>query len=65
MKDEQDEKLELMSLNSEVSEFSLQELEERLETDPLAVGELLNFTSSLADGSDACNTFCFACNVKG
>lgn len=37
---------EMVSLNSEFSEFSLQQLEERLETDPLAIGGLLNITSS-------------------
>lgn len=41
-KEKQDE---LLSLNSEFSEFKLQELEERLETDPLAVGGLLNLLS--------------------
>lgn len=40
------EKEELISLNSEFAEFNLQELEQRLETDPLAVGGLLNLTSS-------------------
>lgn len=37
---------DLVSLNSEFTEFNLQELEQRLETDPLAVGGLLNLTSS-------------------
>lgn len=41
---------ELLSLNSELSEFKLQELEERLETDPLAVGGLLDVLS-LTDSS--------------
>ena len=41
--------IEMLSLNSEFSEFSLQQLEERLETDPLAVGGLLDITSS-SDG---------------
>lgn len=36
---------ELISLNSEFSEFKLQELEERLETDPLAIGGLLDVLS--------------------
>ena len=35
-------KEELVSLNSEVTEFELQELESRLETDPLAVGGLVD-----------------------
>ncbi len=37
---------ELVSFNSELTEFSLKELEERLETDPLAVGGLLDLASS-------------------
>lgn len=37
---------ELISLNSELSEFDLQQLEQRLETDPLAIGGLLDFASS-------------------
>ena len=36
---------EIFSVNSDFSEFDLQQLEERLETDPLAVGGLLNLTS--------------------
>lgn len=46
MKDEMLENKELVSLNSELAEFSLQELEQRLETDPLAVGGLLDMASS-------------------
>ncbi|WP_075555772.1 hypothetical protein [Parabacteroides timonensis] len=46
MKKEDLEKKELVSLNSELTEFSLQELEQRLETDPLAVGGLLDMASS-------------------
>lgn len=37
---------EMFSFNSEFSEFELQQLEERLETDPLAVGGLVDFTTS-------------------
>lgn len=37
---------DLVSLNATFSEFNLQELEERLETDPLAVGGLLDMGSS-------------------
>ena len=33
---------ELVSLNETFSEFNLQELEDRLETDPLAAGGLLD-----------------------
>ena len=39
-------KEELVSLNSELTEFCLLELEERLETDPLAVGGLVDLVSS-------------------
>lgn len=35
----------LKSLNSEFSELELQKLEDRLETDPLAVSGLVNLTS--------------------
>lgn len=37
---------ELVSLNETFSEFNLQELEDRLETDPLAAGGLLDIGSS-------------------
>lgn len=37
---------ELISLNSELSEFHLVQLEERLETDPLAVGGLVELAST-------------------
>lgn len=46
MANKKNKKEELVSLNSEFTEFNLQELEQRLETDPLAVGGLLNLTSS-------------------
>lgn len=46
MKRKKIEKEEMISLNSEVSEFDLQQLEERLETDPLAVGGLLDLAST-------------------
>jgi hypothetical protein len=61
MKDKKLEKEELFSLNSEFTEFNLQELEQRLETDPLAIGGLLDFTSSQGElevsmlGDDECN----------
>ena len=45
MKNELSETQEMVSLNSELSEFDLQELEQRLETDPLAIGGLLDVTS--------------------
>lgn len=41
---------EMLSLNSEFSEFNLQKLEERLETDPLAVGGLLDLSSTTNEG---------------
>ena len=37
---------EMVSLNTEVSEFELQQLEQRLETDPLAIGGLLNLSTN-------------------
>ncbi len=37
---------ELVPLNFETSEFDLQQLEERLETDPLAVGGLVDLTTT-------------------
>ncbi|WP_217771384.1 hypothetical protein [Phocaeicola coprocola] len=36
----------LVKLNSEFSEFDLQELEQRLETDPLTTGGLLDLSAS-------------------
>lgn len=36
----------LESLNSEFTEFDLQSLEERLETDPLAVGGFFGFDNN-------------------
>lgn len=41
------EKEELVSMNTKFSEFDLQKLEERLETDPLAVGGLLDLDSEI------------------
>lgn len=38
-------KEEFISLNSELNEFNLEELEQRLETDPLAMGGLLELSS--------------------
>lgn len=50
---------ELKSLNSEFSEFELRELEQRLETDPLAIGGLLDlsFTTS-GDNINEINPLC-------
>ncbi|WP_065220148.1 MULTISPECIES: hypothetical protein [Butyricimonas] len=58
---------EIESLNDQLyDEFYVQELEERLETDPLLVGGLLDFFSDVeSDGSDLlrgcqeqCNNLC-------
>lgn len=38
--------LDLFTLNSALDEFAVEELEQRLETDPLAVSGLINLTSS-------------------
>lgn len=40
-----EEKTEFISLNSELPSFFVEELEQRLETDPLAVGGLLDTSS--------------------
>ena len=42
------------SINSELSEFELQQLEERLETDPLAIGGLLDLSAGDGDINPAC-----------
>lgn len=71
MRKEKLEKQELISFNSELSEFDLKQLEERLETDPLAVGGLLDLESKSEDillSSDTCETNCsglFVCNSRG
>lgn len=62
---------EMLSLNSELTEFHLLELEQRLETDPIAVGGLLNMASSgemsfTTFSSEECNKHCSGaseCNV--
>lgn len=46
---------EMISFNSEFSEFELQQLEERLETDPLAVGGLVDFSA----GNEGINPACW------
>ncbi|WP_455761937.1 hypothetical protein [Phocaeicola coprophilus] len=64
---------ELVSLNPASTEFDLQKLEERLETDPLMLDGLLNIATSIDDTSsfsplnndDEC-THCsgsVACNI--
>ena len=50
-----DEKL--VSLNTKFSEFNLQELENRLETNPLSVGGLLNMNSSDYELFYDCNAY--------
>lgn len=50
---------EMVSLNSEFSEFDLQKLEERLETDPLAIGGLLDVTSSSTNVDTYCSCYSF------
>ncbi|WP_455639156.1 hypothetical protein [Parabacteroides sp.] len=42
------------SLNSEFSELDLQKLEDRLETDPLAISGLLNVNYDVETTSDFC-----------
>ena len=51
-----EKKNELRSLNEELPAFYLDELEQRLETDPLAIAALLNMDSS--DSSDECICIC-------
>lgn len=60
-----DEKGELTSLNKTIlDEFSMEELEKRLETDPLMIGQLLNLASS-SDEMVASEGCCFLahCNT--
>lgn len=42
----------MVSLNTEMSEFDIKELEQRLETDPLAVSGLLNLSSDVVAYSE-------------
>lgn len=57
---------QLVSLNTEVSEFDLKELETRLETDPLAVGSLFNVAGNSAPNSDEVQPlWCFWDNECG
>lgn len=49
---------EMFSLNSEFNEFELQKLEERLETDPLAVGGLLDLFHPEAMACGSIDIYC-------
>lgn len=57
MQMKKEENQELVSLNSELSELHVQELEQRLETDPLAVG-LLDITDVSDDVLLKQKSFC-------
>lgn len=48
----------LFSVNSDFSEFDLQQLEERLETDPLAVGGLVDLSNGNGIESISCHFSC-------
>lgn len=53
------EKEEMLSLNSDFSEFALQQLENRLETDPLAIGGLVELETSPDEPMPTCfGLFC-------
>lgn len=52
----------MVSLNTEMSEFDVKELEQRLETDPLAVSGLFNITSDAEVNSE---DWCFWDNSCG
>lgn len=57
----------LFSVNSDFSEFDLQQLEERLETDPLAVGGLIDLSNENDIESMSCHFSCPSlenCNFK-
>lgn len=49
-----EKKIELRSLNAKLPPLYLEELEQRLETDPLAIGGLLSANFNL----DACDIYC-------
>lgn len=53
---------QMVSLNSKFSEFDLQELEERLETDPLAIGGLLDMTHASSSIGVTYNCSEFSCD---
>lgn len=63
-----EERDKLVSLNSEFDEFSLEKLEERLETDPLMVGGFVNLEMTEDYMSETCPPFyCeeFVCQIYG
>lgn len=69
--EKQTKKIEIVPLNSEISEFQLRELEQRLETDPLTVGGLLDVGIGEDDdlylSKPDCEGHCggiFVCNSK-
>ncbi|WP_288786041.1 MULTISPECIES: hypothetical protein [Bacteroidales] len=54
-------KLEIKSLNQNImTEFSISELEERLETDPIALGTAADSAMQLSTECFTC-TLCFTC----
>jgi hypothetical protein len=56
----------VQSLNQELPEFYLEDLEQRLETDPLSVGALMNIGAPGAEDGDS--GYCWGyefCNPKG
>lgn len=55
--------LEMVSLNSELPQLYVEELEKRLETDPLLIGGLLDASSSdaLMDGCSGFDCTDFKC----
>lgn len=64
MENKKEEEKEVKSLNKTIlDDFSIEELEKRLETDPLLVGQLLNLASSSDDMARA-EGCCFMCHCK-
>lgn len=51
---EKRENNEILSLNSQLPQFFVEELEERLETDPLMIGGLLNVSGMEAENQAPC-----------
>lgn len=54
MMDSKEEMDEIFSLNSQLPKFFVEELEERLETDPLMIGGLLNVSGMEAESQAPC-----------